>query len=144
MSVAKEKKIIINGWGGIHAQTCGTRTGGWGGCRGRLITHMLVGRGVPFTQSPRYWWSHQRKQAPQSRDAVILEINFDIRGLKFLFPANPCLCLWATCLSFPVMDPACRVLWAQGPSGSGLALNASVHLSTSGRKLKEHRTSSIH
>ena len=64
MSVAKEKKIIINGWRGIHAQTCCTRTGGWGGCRGHLITHMLVGRGVPFTQSPRYWCSHQRKQAP--------------------------------------------------------------------------------
>ena len=86
---------------------------------------------------------HQRKQALQLCDAVILEINFDTRGLKFLLPANPRLCPWAMCLCFPVMDPACRALWAQGPSGPGLVLNACVHLSSSGQKLKVHRTSSI-
>ena len=35
-------------------------------------------------------------------------------------------------LRFPVMDPACRALWAQGPSDPGLVLNACVHLSSSG------------
>lgn len=44
VSVAKEKKIIMN-WGGggvIHAKTCSTLTEG---LRGLLITHMLaVGR----------------------------------------------------------------------------------------------------
>lgn len=79
------------GAGGISSHTC------WWGGESHL--HRVLGTDV-VTRGSR----------PQSCDAVILEINFDIRGLKFLLPANPCLCLWATCLSFPVMDPACRVL----------------------------------
>lgn len=114
------------GAGGVSSHAC------WWGGESHL--HRVLGS----------WWSHQRKQALQLCDAVVVEINFDIRGLKVLLPANSRLCPWAMRLRFPVMDPACRALWAQGPSDPGLVLNACVHLSSSGQKLKVHRTSSIH
>lgn len=113
------------GAGGVSSHAC------WWGGESHL--HRVLGS----------WWSH-RKQALQLCDAVVVEINFDIRGLKVLLPANSRLCPWAMRLRFPVMDPACRALWAQGPSDPGLVLNACVHLSSSGQKLKVHRTSSIH
>lgn len=68
VSVAKEKKIIMNGWGvgggEIHAQTCCTLTEGR---RGLLIAHMLgVGRvrRPVYTESSRLMESLEEEAGP--------------------------------------------------------------------------------
>lgn len=88
----------MNGWGGVHAPTCSTLTEGCG----LLITHMLVGAGVPFIDSSAVdgvsGGSRHRSYTCHSRNKVLR-----IRDIA-AHPANPHLGCLDRCWCCPVMD----------------------------------------
>lgn len=151
VSVAKEKKIVMNGRGGgegVHAQTCSTLTEGrrglthaGGGEGGEAHLHrVLTADGATGGRGPGQNGRHDIKNTLGT-------------GASQLTMARPLLGCWTRCLTFPVMNPYQQSSVGSGAKGAkGMVLNTCLHLPSSDpvllnpvntwTELEVHRTSS--